>query len=51
MSYLDTINLLETRRTAKFNGIPTTFQSLRKVLPAWDKGTTTIISGGTGTGD
>jgi replicative DNA helicase len=50
MSYLDTLELLKQRKDNEFNGIPTSFGTLKKVLPTWDQRDSIIVSASTGVG-
>lgn len=50
MSYLDSIRFIKERKVNLINGIPTNFQTLKQVLPAWDINTTTIVAAATGAG-
>lgn len=49
-SYKNAIKYIIERRDNPINGIPTTFQKFKQILPAWDKNTTTIFAAGTGAG-
>lgn len=50
MSHKETLKLIKDRREKKFNGIPTTFNTLRKVLPTWDHHDSIILTSSTGVG-
>lgn len=50
MSYLSTLNYIKNRRENDINGIPTTFQSLKKILPAFDRNQQIILASNNGTG-
>lgn len=50
MSYKETLKLIKDRSEKEFNGIPTTFKTLKKVLPTWDHHDSIILTSSTGVG-
>jgi hypothetical protein len=50
MSYKETLKIIKQRQSSEFNGIPTKFLTLGKVLPTWDKTDSIIVSSATGVG-
>lgn len=51
MSYLESLEFIKKRQANEINGIPTKFDTLKLVLPAWDINTTTIVAAATGAGE
>jgi replicative DNA helicase len=50
MSFKNSLKFIKQRQANEINGIPTKFETLKRVLPAWDINTTTILAAATGAG-
>lgn len=50
-SHTNALNYIKRRRSNLINGIPTNFKAFKKILPAWDVNTTTILAASQGVGE